>query len=61
MKRKPDIYDRLNARLRMITRIAEMGREAARMPAETPRGRRAWARIDALMARLEAMPPVTSE
>ena len=56
MKSRADLYDRLNARLGLITRIAGMAREAARMRAETPRGRRAWARVEAMLARLGALP-----
>ncbi len=56
MKTRPDLYERLNARLGLIARIAEMAREAARMRAETPRARREWARVEAMLARLEALP-----
>lgn len=56
IKTRADLYDRLNARLGLITRISEMAREAARMRADTPRGRRAWARVEAMLARLEALP-----
>ncbi|MBX9575838.1 MAG: hypothetical protein K2X07_09380 [Caulobacteraceae bacterium] len=55
---RPDVYDRVNARLRLITRIAEMAREAGRMTSETPRARRAWARAEAMLERLQALPPI---
>lgn len=59
MKTGPDLYDRLDARLKLITRIAESGREAAKLPWDSARGRRARATVDMMLAQLKALPPVT--
>lgn len=59
MKTGPDLYDRLDARLKLITRIAERGREAAKLPWDSARGRRARATVDMMLAQLKALPPVT--
>ncbi len=59
MKTGPDLYARLDARLKLITRIAERGREAAKLPWDSARGRRARATVDMMLAQLKALPPVT--